>query len=283
MKRLTPIQLSLVIAGIIIICAPIVFLLSRKPNQPNMEATEPTESIVETVPETKPDIPDIPDEPVKAPETEPVETEPAETEPSETEATEAATEPEEIVTDNKEPEPSEPVQTPSSETETPSVQPSEPAPATPEPPATEAPPATEPPVPEPPAQESSGPAKESYMDTSGLTGTQADVGKVVGYNSFLQADVTVTSVVESTTADGLKIVDIYFSDGTANGITECEYCHSFPCPYGGGSSCPSYDVSKDYSVTCPQCSRPIGDGYGGTCYTEIDWDNGGALICNHFD
>lgn len=130
---------------------------------------------------------------------------------------------------------------------------------------------------------SSSSAKKDYFDVSGLTGTQADVGKVVGYSSMLAKDIVVVSVVERTTSDGRKVIQTNLSDGTVTKVVECEYCHKFPCPTGGGKRCPKYDPLKDATVTCQICGRPRGDGYNGTCEQLIDWANGGKVSCNHYD
>ena len=125
--------------------------------------------------------------------------------------------------------------------------------------------------------------KKDFFDISGLTGTQADVGKVVGYSTAFAADITVTSVTESVTVDGLKTIKTRYSNGTGSVVTECRYCHEFPCPDGGGTSCSQYNVQNDSTVTCQQCGKPKGDGHNGTCYRLIDWNNGGKIICNHYD
>ncbi len=136
--------------------------------------------------------------------------------------------------------------------------------------------------------ESSNSRPESWLDISGLTYTQADVGKVVGYTSVFGEDITVVSVEEGTTADGRKFIEVNFSFHTSSHGSsvvkiECEYCHEFPCPNGGDEDCPEYDPLKDGSVTCQQCGRPYGDGYNGTCHSKIDWEHGGFTFCNHLD
>lgn len=125
--------------------------------------------------------------------------------------------------------------------------------------------------------------KQSYLDTSKLTYTQEDVGKVVGYSRTLGKDITVVSVTEGINGSGLKYIETFFSDGTVSCVVECMYCHEFPCPDGGGEACSEYDVKLDGTKTCQQCGRPWGDGYNGTCDGIIDWDNGGKIICNHYD
>ena len=124
--------------------------------------------------------------------------------------------------------------------------------------------------------------KKSWKDTSGLTWTQADVGKVVGFSAELNKDIVVTKVSESAKADGRKVVKVSLSDDTSVTRVECKYCHKFPCPNGGGSKCPEYNVGSDPTKTCQQCHRPIGDGHNGTCYVTIDWATG-RLICHHYD
>ena len=49
-------------------------------------------------------------------------------------------------------------------------------------------------------------SKKDYLDTSGLTGTQADVGKVVGWSSVLHKNITVVSVTEGFTGSGCKYI-----------------------------------------------------------------------------
>lgn len=130
---------------------------------------------------------------------------------------------------------------------------------------------------------SSSSTKKDYFDASELTGTQADVGKVVGYDSIFSESITVVSVVETTTADGRKCVETTYSNCTATTVVECEYCHKFPCPNGGGKGCLKYNAEEDAAVTCQTCSRPIGNGYDGTCEQTIDWSHGGKISCNHYD
>lgn len=125
--------------------------------------------------------------------------------------------------------------------------------------------------------------KQSYLDTSKLTYTQEDVGKVVGYSRTLGKDITVVKVKEGVNSSGLKYIKTYFSDSTGSCIVECKYCHEFPCPAGGGEACSEYDVKLDGTKTCQQCGLPKGDGHNGTCHRIIDWDNGGKIICNHYD
>lgn len=125
--------------------------------------------------------------------------------------------------------------------------------------------------------------KKDYLDTSSLTGTQADKGKVVGYTSLLAQDIKVVSVVERTTADGRKVVETIYSFGPSTKIVECEYCHKMPCPNGGGDKCSEYNTKEDATVTCQTCGRPQGNGYNGTCENLIDWANGGRISCNHYD
>lgn len=125
--------------------------------------------------------------------------------------------------------------------------------------------------------------EKSYLDLSKLTGTQEDVGKVVGYNSLFKKEVTVVSVTEGVDNSGLKYIETVFSDGTGSCVIECEHCHEFPCPNGGGEACSEYDVKLDATKTCQQCGLPKGDGHNGTCFGTIDWDNGGVKICHHYD
>lgn len=124
--------------------------------------------------------------------------------------------------------------------------------------------------------------KQSYLDTSKLTYTQEDVGKVVGYSRTLGKDITVVKVKEDVNSSGLKRIKTYFSDGTGSCIVECEYCHEFPCPDGGGEACSKYDVKLDGAKTCQDCGLPKGDGHNGTCRGIIDWDTG-KISCNHYD
>ena len=124
---------------------------------------------------------------------------------------------------------------------------------------------------------------KNYLDTSKLTGTQEDVGKVVGYNSLFKEEVTVVKVTEGVNNSGLKYIKTVFSDGTGSCVVECEHCHEFPCPDGGGEACSEYDAKLDGRVTCQQCGHPKGDGHNGTCRRTIDWDNGGKVICHHYD
>ena len=125
--------------------------------------------------------------------------------------------------------------------------------------------------------------KKDYLDTSKLTGTQEDVGKVVGYSSLFDKEVTVVEVTECVTLDGLKYIETYLSDYTSIVVMECKYCHEMPCPDGGNELCSQYDVQFDSTKTCQHCGLPTGDGYNGTCYGTIDWDNGGMRICHHYD
>ena len=125
--------------------------------------------------------------------------------------------------------------------------------------------------------------KQSYLDTSKLTYTQEDVGKVVGYSRTLGKDITVVKVTESFNGSGLKGVIVDFSDGNSTCIVECRYCHEMPCPDGGGEACSEYDVKIDGTKTCQRCGLPKGDGHNGTCLGIIDWDNGGKISCNHYD
>lgn len=125
--------------------------------------------------------------------------------------------------------------------------------------------------------------KKDYLDTSSLTGTQADKGKVVGYTSLLAQDIKVVSVVERTTADGRKVVETNYSFGPSTTVVECEYCHKFPCPDGGGKDCSEYNTKEDATVTCQTCGKPRGNGYKGTCKNLIDWANGGKISCNYYD
>lgn len=125
--------------------------------------------------------------------------------------------------------------------------------------------------------------KKDYLDISKLTGTQEDVGKVVGYSIGFKADITVVSVEERANADGRKSIVFVLSNGTAHSIAECRYCHEMPCPDGGDEHCSQYDLKKDSRITCQNCGRPYGDGYNGTCDSTIDWDNGGITICHHYD
>ena len=125
--------------------------------------------------------------------------------------------------------------------------------------------------------------KTDYLDTSQLTGTQSDIGKVVGFSSVFNADITVVSVTESYNGSGCKCVRTFYSDGTSTCVVECKYCHEMPCPNGGNESCSKYNESQDGSKYCQTCGLPLGDGYNGTCYVTIDWDNGGDTICHHYD
>ena len=125
--------------------------------------------------------------------------------------------------------------------------------------------------------------KKDYLDTSKLTFTQEDVGKVVGYSSLFDEEITVVEVNEDTDLDGLKYIETVLSDYTTIVVIECKYCHEMPCPDGGKESCSQYDVKKDSRVTCQDCGRPKGDGYNGTCLGTIDWENGGVGICHHYD
>lgn len=130
---------------------------------------------------------------------------------------------------------------------------------------------------------SAGTANKDYFDKTNLTGTQADVGKVVGYSSMLGEDIVVVSVTETTTGDGRRVLETVYSDMRSTSIVECKYCHKFPCPEGGGTDCPAYNTQKDATVTCQTCGRPRGNGYNGTCKNLIDWANGGTVSCNHYD
>lgn len=134
-----------------------------------------------------------------------------------------------------------------------------------------------------PKQPEPSTTKKDYRDISGLTGTQQDVGKVVGYSTLFAKDIIVTSVREEINSDGLKVVVTTFSDGIATCVVQCKYCRQFPCPNGGGEKCPKYDIKLDYAKTCKYCGRPIGNGYNGTCHGLIDWQNGGKHSCNHYD
>ena len=125
--------------------------------------------------------------------------------------------------------------------------------------------------------------KKDWFDESLLTYTQADVGKVVGYSSLINQDITIVSVIEGTTADGRKCIETTYSFGPITSIVECQYCHKFPCPDGGGKDCSKYNVKEDATVTCPRCGKPRGDGYNGTCHGLIDWENGGKASCNYYD
>ena len=127
--------------------------------------------------------------------------------------------------------------------------------------------------------------QKDYIDTSKLTYTQKDVGKVVGYSYTLGKDITVEIVDESTLADGRKCIYIVYSDGTGTSKVECQYCHKFPCPNGGGKKCTKYDIKLDGQITCQQCGRPNGDGYNGTCYGTINWNDPTKpfLNCHHYD
>ncbi|MBQ3133222.1 MAG: hypothetical protein IJC17_02965 [Clostridia bacterium] len=128
--------------------------------------------------------------------------------------------------------------------------------------------------------------EKSWLDPSKLTFTQADVGKVVGWDFPTKSDVTVVKVEEEYDELGLKSVRAILSTHccpSGFGIARCNYCLKIPCPNGGKESCPKYDIKKDGSKTCQQCGRLYGDGYNNTCYGEIDWANGGKLICNHYD
>ena len=125
--------------------------------------------------------------------------------------------------------------------------------------------------------------QQDWFDNSELTGTQADVGKVVGYSSLIKQDITVVSVEERTTSDGRKVIQTNYSFGSSTVVVECEYCHEFPCPDGGGKNCSQYDVLKDGTVYCSRCGKLKGDGYNGTCEGLIDWANGGSISCNYYD
>lgn len=125
--------------------------------------------------------------------------------------------------------------------------------------------------------------KKDWFDNSILTGSQADVGKVVGYTSLLKQDIIVTSVVEGVSTAGLKFIETTYSNGTVSAVVECKYCHNFPCLNGGGINCPQYNAQNDAAVTCQICGRPIGNGYNGTCQNLTDWANGGTISCNHYD
>ncbi len=82
-------------------------------------------------------------------------------------------------------------------------------------------------------------------------------------------------------SDGTTCITKYWSDDTSTCKRNCAYCGSWTCP--GDSSCPKYDVKKDYSIYCEFCGKLIGDGHNGTCY--YDWQNqyGKGNICYHFD
>ena len=95
--------------------------------------------------------------------------------------------------------------------------------------------------------------------------------------------ITVIKTKEGVNGTGQKYITTYYSDGTTSSVVECAHCHQMPCPDGGGENCPEYDVQKDGSVTCQQCGKPYGDGHNGTCYSEIDWADGGKKICHHYD
>ena len=125
--------------------------------------------------------------------------------------------------------------------------------------------------------------KKDVVDTSKLTGTQEDVGKVVGYSSVFKKEITVVSVVEKVNGVGLRGIETMYSDGTVTCVVECEHCHQMPCPDGGEEKCSKYSVKNDATKTCLQCGLPKGDGHNGTCYRTTDWDNGGKIICHHYD
>ena len=100
-----------------------------------------------------------------------------------------------------------------------------------------------------------------------------------------QAEKSGVKVIEDVSADGLKYITTYYSDFTTSTVSECAYCHEFPCPHGGGEKCPkyAYDISKDWTKTCSRCGRLFGDGHNGTCLSLIDWDNGGVATCHHYN
>lgn len=138
-------------------------------------------------------------------------------------------------------------------------------------------------------------AKQEKIDaaillyTPGLTGTKADIGKVVGQSSAVNAEITVVDVIEGYNiggyeytvtefSDGVSIekglkdykhiyledgyivyeyIEIAFSDGTSLHRSECFYCHEMPCPYGGGEKCLQYSELTDYLVYCRNCGHRI--------------------------
>ena len=138
-------------------------------------------------------------------------------------------------------------------------------------------------------------AKQEKLDAaillyaSKLTGTQADIGKVVGWSSAIDAEITVVSVMEGYNVKGCKYtvtefsdgasfekgldnyehiyledgyivyeyIEIAFSDGTSLRRSECIYCHEMPCPYGGGEKCLRYSELTDHLVYCRNCGHRI--------------------------
>ena len=102
-------------------------------------------------------------------------------------------------------------------------------------------------------------------------------------NPAPQKEKTVVDVVEGVNGSGCKYVITVYSDGSSKEVVECQYCHAMPCPNGGGNICSQYTVTEDGAKTCQQCGRPYGNGHNGTCYSEIDWDNGGKIICHNYD
>lgn len=134
-----------------------------------------------------------------------------------------------------------------------------------------------------PVVENTDPVVSSEPDTSLLTWSEADVGKVVGYDALLQQDIVVVSVRERVNGSGLKGITITYSNGSTDSLVECGYCHKTPCPNGGGENCAEYSVEKDGTKTCERCGKTKGDGYNGTCLGTIDWANGGELSCTHYN
>lgn len=132
-----------------------------------------------------------------------------------------------------------------------------------------------------------------YFDRSMLTFTPEDIGKVVGYSPMFEKDIIVFEVDETPTVDGRRCVRLILGyRGDESGCyspsgfctVECKYCHEFPCPNGGKTSCSNYDPLKDAAVTCQTCGRPTGNGYYGTCHRIVNWNDPTKpfISCNHY-
>ena len=95
--------------------------------------------------------------------------------------------------------------------------------------------------------------EDKEPDPTGLTFTEADIGKVVGFDFYSCKDIVILYFFDYPCGEHTYKRNAVY--GFINDYGEqvllsnfnvliCNYCNQFPCPYGGGEACVYYDSSK---------------------------------------
>lgn len=124
--------------------------------------------------------------------------------------------------------------------------------------------------------------EDKEPDPTGLTFTEADIGKVVGFDFYSCKDIVILYFFDYPCGEHTykrNAVYGYINDYGEQvlfsnfNVLICNYCNQFPCPYGGGEACAYYDSSKankgsaqsndteatDPDTQAPETQAPVSD------------------------